>query len=64
MKEPLKYKILSTLLMVICKLTGHEYGCCNNVFKRCSRCVYVKAEEEYRKELGDEYEWLHWDIRP
>ena len=64
MIEPLRYKIARWAYCVIRKVTGHEYGCCNNVFKRCSRCEVVKAEKEYWKELGDEYEWLHWDIRP
>ena len=44
MKEPLKYKILSILRMIVRKLTGHNYGCCNHLFKRCSRCEYVIGE--------------------
>ena len=46
MKETLKYKVLSTLRMVICKLTGHEYGCCTKVLERCSKCIYIREDSK------------------
>lgn len=64
MREPIRYKFVIWARSKICRITGHEYDCCDNVFKRCSQCAIVKAEEEYWKELVDEYERLHWDIRP
>lgn len=42
MIEPLRYKIARWGHRVIRKVTGHEYDCCEKVFKRCSRCKYVK----------------------
>ena len=31
---------------ILRKITGHEYGCCNKVFKRCSKCIYVREDGE------------------
>lgn len=44
MKTPFIEKVRRFLYKIARKLTGHEYGCCGKVFKRCSDCVYVKTE--------------------
>lgn len=38
MKEPLYWKLYKRLIWWIYGLTGHEWGCCNKVWKRCSKC--------------------------
>ena len=44
MTEPFAKKIKRILYRAISFFTGHEYGCCDHVFKRCSKCKYVKED--------------------
>lgn len=44
MKTPLIWKIRQRISKIIRHILGHEYGCCNNILKRCSNCKYVKGE--------------------
>lgn len=46
MKTPLIWKIRQKIIKIIRFFTGHEYGCCNDIFKRCSNCKYVKGETD------------------
>lgn len=46
MKTPLIWKIRAKLVEIIKLFTGHEYGCCDNAFKRCSNCEYLKGEND------------------
>lgn len=46
MKTPLLWKIRRVFLKIIRIFTGHEHGCCNDIFKRCSDCKYVKGEKQ------------------
>lgn len=38
MKEPLIWKIREKISKVIRFFTGHKYGCCDDIFKRCRKC--------------------------
>jgi hypothetical protein len=39
MIEPLLPKIRRLIYGLVCKITGHEYGCCDKVFKQCKKCL-------------------------
>ncbi len=45
-KTSLIWKIRTMLVRIMMFLTGHEYGCCDDIFKRCSNCKYVKGEND------------------
>lgn len=46
MKTPLIWRIREKLVRIIKPFTGHTYGCCDRIFKRCSNCKYVKGENK------------------
>ena len=46
MRTPLKDRIRRVMRAIIRKITGHKYGCCNDLWKRCGKCVYVMDEVE------------------
>ena len=50
MKTPLIWRIRTMIIRIVMFFTGHEYGCCDDMFKRCSNCKYVKGEKK-RKEM-------------
>lgn len=49
MKELWYVKFCQKVRQVICKMSGHTYGCCDNMFFNCKRCRkdWEKALEEY-----------------
>mgnify|MGYP006908813998 CR=1 FL=1 len=44
MSEPIKYKVMRLIYGIVRRMTGHNYACCNHLFKRCSKCKYVTGE--------------------
>lgn len=42
MKEPLREKIRISIRKFISKITHHEHGCCDDVFRNCSKCIKLK----------------------
>lgn len=44
MKTPLIWKIREAFKRFIMNFTGHTYGCCDRIFRRCSNCKYEKGE--------------------
>lgn len=46
MKTPLIWKIRQKIFKLVMLFTGHTYGCCENIFKRCRNCKYVRGENK------------------
>lgn len=44
MRTPFIWRVRKTIIRFIVRFTGHEYGCCSRIFRRCSKCEYVKGE--------------------
>lgn len=45
MKESWWSKVKLSIRMFICALYGHEYGCCDDVFRTCAECECVRKED-------------------
>ena len=56
MKTPLIWRIRTMIIRIVKFFTGHEYGCCDDMFKRCSNCKYVKGEKKRNDSTGYESE--------
>jgi len=39
MVEPLSERIKRAARKLLCRIFHHEYGCCNNPFKNCRKCL-------------------------
>lgn len=46
MKTPIIWKIYEKIIKIIKFFTGHTYGCCDNIFKKCNNCKYVICSTE------------------
>lgn len=46
MKESWASKVKCFFRRIICKITGHEYGCCGKIFYPCRKCYWVIIEKE------------------
>lgn len=44
MRTPIIWIIKAVVRKIVCKVTGHNYGCCTKIFKPCKCCVYVLRE--------------------